>query len=260
MLEYGTNIVAGVSPGREGERVHGVRVYNSVAKSVEECGANASIIFVPAPYAKDAVYEAIDAGLKTIVIITEHIPVHDVMQIMQYARLNDVIVIGPNTPGIICPNEKLKVGIMPSKIFEPGTIGVVSRSGTLTYEIVNAISSSGHGQSTCIGLGGDPVVGLSFTDVLKMFEQDEKTEAVVIVGEIGGTAEEKATEYIEHMMKNVVAYIAGQTAPPEKRMGHAGAIIVKGKGTAESKIKALMDSGAKVARVPSDVAHLLKGN
>lgn len=258
MQEYGTKIVAGVTPGKEGETVHDVPVFNSVAKSVDETGANASIIFVPAPFAKDAAYEGIDAGLKTLVIITEHIPVHDAMQIMQYARLNDVIVIGPNTPGIICPAEKVKVGIMPSKIFIPGKVGVISRSGTLTYEIVNAMSSSGIGQSTCIGLGGDPVVGLSFTDVLRMFEADRKTDAVVIVGEIGGTAEERAAEYIGQMTKNVVAYIAGQTAPPEKRMGHAGAIVSRGRGTAETKIKALTAAGAKVAKVPTDVAALLE--
>ena len=258
MLSFGTKVVAGVTPGKGGMVVEGVPVFNHVREAVAKTGANTAIIFVPAPFTKDAVFEEIDAGIKTIVCITEHIPIQDSMQLMQYAKLNGVVVIGPNTPGIIAPPVKVKIGIMPTAIFKPGKVGVVSRSGTLTYEIVNALTEKGWGQSTCVGLGGDRVVGLDFTDVLERFEHDRDTDAAVMIGEIGGSAEEDACEYISRMKKPVVAYIAGQTAPPEKRMGHAGAIISRGVGTAAGKIKALTDAGVKVAKVPSQVSELLE--
>lgn len=258
MLGFGTKVVAGFTPGKAGQEVHGVPVFGAMYDAVSKTGANASLVFVPAPFTKDTVFEAIDAGIKTIVVITEHIPIQDSMQIVQYARLHGATIIGPNTPGIISPNEKVKMGIMPTAIFKPGRVGVVSRSGTLTYEVVNSITEGGFGQSTCVGLGGDRVVGLSFIDVLERFEKDPKTDSVVLLGEIGGSAEEDAAGYIAKMKKPVVAYIAGQTAPPEKRMGHAGAIISRGKGTAAGKIKALTDAGVKVAKVPSQVPELLK--
>jgi succinyl-CoA synthetase alpha subunit len=258
MLAFGTKVVAGVTPGKGGTAVEGVPVFNHVREAVVKTEANTAIIFVPAPFAKDAVFEEIDAGIKTIVCITEHIPIQDSMQIMQYAKLNGVVVIGPNTPGIIAPPVQVKIGIMPTAIFKPGRVGVVSRSGTLTYEIVNALSEKGWGQSACVGLGGDRIVGLDFTDVLERFERDSDTDAAVIIGEIGGSAEEDACAYISRMKKPVVAYIAGQTAPPEKRMGHAGAIISRGVGTAAGKIKALTDAGVKVAKVPSQVSEFLE--
>lgn len=258
MLDFGTDVVGGVTPGKGGSEVHSVPVFSTMKEAVDATGANTSLILVPARFAKDAGLEAIDAGVKLLVIITEHIPLHDAMEIMPYARLKGVRVIGPNCPGVISPG-KTKVGIMPSKIFKTGSVGVVSRSGTLTYEIVNEISENGFGQSTCMGLGGDPVIGTSFTESLEMFENDSGTESVVLVGEIGGTAEEEASEYIKKMRKQVYAYIAGQTAPPGKRMGHAGAIVSRGRGTAESKIKSLTAAGAKVARLPSEVPKLIKG-
>jgi succinyl-CoA synthetase alpha subunit len=258
MHEYGTNILAGVTPGKEGEKVHGIPVFNSVGRAVEETGVNTSVLFVPAPYAKDAAFEAIDAGIRTIVLITEGVPFHDSAVVMQYAKLKGTRIIGPNTPGIILP-ERMRLGIMPERIFRRGRIGVVSRSGTLTYEIVNSLTSAGYGQSTCIGLGGDPIVGTRFMDVLEMFEKDSETDAVVMIGEIGGTEEEESCDFIEKMNKKVFAYIAGLTAPPEKRMGHAGAIISKGKGTAESKIKALEGVGVKVAKMPWEMPEVLSG-
>jgi succinyl-CoA synthetase alpha subunit len=257
MLSFGTKVVAGVTPGKGGSAVEGVPVFNSISEAVAATRANTSIIFVPAPFTKDAVFEAADAGIKLVICITEHIPLQDSMQVMQYAKLNGVVVIGPNTPGLIAPPVKVKIGIMPTAIFKPGKVGVISRSGTLTYEIVNALSEGGWGQSTCVGLGGDRVVGLDYTDVLERFERDGETDAVVMIGEIGGSAEEDACAYISKMKKPVVAYIAGQTAPPEKRMGHAGAIISRGVGTAAGKIKALTDAGVKVAKVPTQVAELL---
>ncbi len=259
MLDYGTKIVAGVTPGKGGQSVHGVPVYDTIAEAMEKSPADTSIVFVPAPSALDAVSEAIMSGIKNIVVITEHVPVHDAIKMMALARLKGARIIGPNTPGIITPG-KCKVGIMPGNVFTPGTIGIVSRSGTLTYEIALNLTNANLGQSTCIGIGGDPVVGLSFIDVLELFREDEHTKAVVIIGEIGGDAEEKAAEYIKrtNYPKPVVAFIAGRTAPPGKRMGHAGAIITGTSGTAESKIKAFNNAGVPVAEKPSDVPKLLK--
>ena len=258
MLDYGTQIVAGVTPGKGGARVHGVPVYNTVEEAVKKHGANASIIFVPARFAADAALEALEGGLKTIVIITEHVPVKDAIEVMARAKQHGATVIGPNTPGIITPGE-CKLGVMPAHVFKPGIVGVVSRSGTLTYEIAAGISAKGLGQSTCIGLGGDPVVGLSFVEVLRMFEADERTEAVALIGEIGGNLEELAADFVsrEGYSKPVVAFVAGRTAPPGKRMGHAGAIIMGGAGTAQSKIDAFREAGIGVAEKPSDVARLL---
>lgn len=257
MLKYNTNIVAGTSPGKGGQEFEGVPVYNSIAEIKEELDVNASIIFIPAPFAKDAAFEAI-SQLELAVIITEHIPVQDSMEITHYARKNDCKVIGPNTPGIITPGVG-KLGIMPTHIFNPGDIGIVSRSGTLTYEVASQITHAGLGQSTCLGIGGDPVVGMDFADVLQKFQEDPKTKAMAMIGEIGGNAEEKAAEYIaENITKPVVAYIAGRTAPPGKRMGHAGAIIEGDTGTAESKINALKAAGVEVAQQPSQIADIMK--
>ncbi len=258
MNKYGTNIVAGVTPGKGGEEVEGIPVFNTVEKAKEEKDANASIVFVPAPFAKSAAMEAITAGMDPVVIITEGVPVHDSTKIMRWGEIHGTTIIGPNTPGIITPG-KTKVGIMPNHIFKEGNVGLVSRSGTLTYEIVNSMVKEGYGQTTALGLGGDPIVGLNFIDVLKMFEKDDETEAVVLVGEIGGSAEEKAARHIEKSFdKPVVAYIAGRTAPKGKRMGHAGAIVSEsGTGTAESKIKTFESVGVKVARMPSDIATML---
>jgi succinyl-CoA synthetase alpha subunit len=257
MLNYHTNIVAGTSPGKGGQEFEGIPVYNSIAEVKEEVDVNASIIFIPAPFAKDAAFEAI-SHLELAVIITEHIPVHDSMEIINYALKNDCKIIGPNTPGIITPGVG-KLGIMPTHIFNPGDIGIVSRSGTLTYEVASQITNAGLGQSTCLGIGGDPVVGLDFAEVLQKFEEDPQTKAMVMIGEIGGNAEEKAAEYIaENITKPVVAYIAGRTAPPGKRMGHAGAIIEGEAGTAETKIKALKSAGVEVAQQPSQIADIIK--
>ena len=258
MLDYGTQIVAGVTPGKGGTRVHGVPVYNAVEEAVKKHGANASILFVPARFAVAAVLEALEGGLKTIVIITEHIPVKDAIEVMARAKQHGAAVIGPNTPGVITPGA-CKLGVMPAHVFKPGIVGVVSRSGTLTYEIAAEISAKGLGQSTCIGLGGDPVVGLSFVEVLRMFEADKRTEAVALIGEIGGNLEELAADFVSKAgySKPVVAFVAGRTAPPGKRMGHAGAIITGGTGTAQSKIDAFRKAGIEVAEKPSDVARLL---
>ncbi|MEM2809057.1 MAG: succinate--CoA ligase subunit alpha, partial [Candidatus Methanomethylicia archaeon] len=222
MLKYGTNIAAGVTPGRGGMKVSGVPVYNSVMDALNNHpNINASIIFVPAPFACDAAYEAIDAGIRKIVIITEGIPVHDELKLIRYAKLKDVIIVGPNCPGVISPGERVKVGIMPERSFKPGSIGIVSRSGTLTYEISEALSNAGFGQSTVIGIGGDPIVGLDFIEVVKMFFEDHETKGVVVVGEIGGDAEERLASYIKFigLKKPIIAFIAGKTAPPGKRMG-----------------------------------------
>jgi succinyl-CoA synthetase alpha subunit len=258
MLDYGAQIVAGVTPGKGGMRIHGVLVYDTVEEALEEHEANSTIIFVPAPFAADAAFEAIEAGLETVVIITERIPVKDAIQIMAYARQYNVTVIGPNTPGIITPGE-CKLGIMPAHVFRKGMVGMVSRSGTLTYEIASGLSARGLGQSTCLGLGGDPVVGLSFVEVLRAFGRDESTRAVALIGEIGGDLEERAAEFIstEGYDKPVAAFIAGRTAPPGRRMGHAGAIVMGGAGTAESKIEALEAVGVGVAERPGDVARIL---
>jgi succinyl-CoA synthetase alpha subunit len=258
MLEMGTKVVGGTSPGRGGSKVGGLPVFDTVAASVKETRANTSVVFVPARFALDAVIEALEAGIETVVVISEHIPQHDSMIMIQYARLKGARILGPNCPGLANPRRG-KLGIMPSMIFKRGSTGVVSRSGTLTYEIVNALTQAEIGQSTCVGIGGDPIIGTDFVRVLEMFEQDVETESVVLVGEIGGYAEEEAAEFIRaRMTKPVVAYIAGRTAPPEKRMGHAGAIIARGLGTASSKIAALNKAGVKVASLPMDVPPLLK--
>jgi len=258
MKTFGTKVVAGVTPGKAGEEVHGVPVFDNVQEAVDKTGANTSLILVPAKFAKDAVFEALDADIKTVVVITENIPFHDAMEFVHYAKYKDAVLIGPNCPGIASPG-KTKIGILPGSIFKKGNVGVASRSGTLTYEIVNALSEKNMGQSTCVGLGGDPIVGTTFIDALNAFEKDKHTKAVVLVGEIGGTAEEDAAEYItEHISKPVFAFIAGRTAPPGKRMGHAGAIIARGKGTAESKIKAFEKADVKLAKFPTDVADLVE--
>jgi len=257
MKNFGTNVVAGVTPGKEGQEVHNVPIFNSVQTAVDETQANTSLILVPARFAKDAVFEALDAGIKTVVVITENIPFHDAMEFVHYAKYNNAVLIGPNCPGIASPG-KTKIGILPGSIFKKGTVGVASRSGTLTYEIVNALSEQGIGQSTCVGLGGDPIIGTTFIDALDAFEQDPETEAIVLVGEIGGTAEEDAAEHIiHHISKPVFAFIAGRTAPKGKRMGHAGAIISRGKGTAESKMKAFEKANVKLAQFPTDIADLI---
>jgi len=258
MLGYGTQIVAGVTPGKGGTRVHNVPVYDTVEEALRKHQADASVIFVPAPFAADAAFEALEGGLKTLVIITEHIPVRDAVQVMARAQQQGAVVIGPNTPGIITPGE-CKLGIMPAHVFREGTVGIASRSGTLTYEIAVGLSTRDLGQSTCLGLGGDPVVGLSFKEVLTRFEEDKHTEAVVLIGEIGGDMEERAAEFIsnEGYVKPVVAFVAGRTAPPGRRMGHAGAIIMGRTGTAQSKIEAFEAAGVGVAEKPSDVAKML---
>ena len=257
MQQFGTSIVAGVTPGKAGTQVEGVPVFDTVRDAVEKTQANASCIFVPAPGARDALLEAVDAGIRLAVVVTEHVPFHDMLVMYHYAKSKGTRIIGPNCPGIGSPG-KSKIGIIPNVIFQPGRIGVVSRSGTLTYEIVNGIKEVGLGQSTCIGLGGDPVVGTTFVDALPLFDSDPDTDAVVMVGEIGGTAEEDAAEYIrQQFSKPVVAYIAGRSAPPGKRMGHAGAIITRGKGTAQSKVGALEAAGARVARFPYEIPGLV---
>lgn len=257
MRAFGTQVVAGVTPGKGGSTVEEVDVYDDVLSAVRATRANASCIFVPAPFAKDALLEAVDAGIRLCVVVTEHIPFHDMLVMYHYARSKGARIIGPNCPGIAAP-EQAKVGIIPNVVFRRGTVGVISRSGTLTYEIVNGIKEHGLGQSTCIGLGGDPVVGTSFVDALPLFERDKETDLLVLVGEIGGTAEEDAAEEIRaHFSKPVVAYIAGRSAPPGKRMGHAGAIISRGRGTAATKVAALERAGAKVARFPYEVPELV---
>ena len=258
MLKYGTKIVAGVTPGKCGQEISGVKVYDTVSRAKEKTGATVSCIFVPPYGVLDAAYEAYDAGMELVVIITEGIPPHDEVKIIQRASKLGVKVIGPNCPGIITPGECL-IGIHPGIIYKPGKVGMISRSGTLTYEVALALTNANIGQSTCIGIGGDPVIGLGFIDCLKLFNNDPATEAIVLMGEIGGTAEEEAAELIKKEIKKpVVAYIAGRTAPPGKRMGHAGAIISGGKGTAETKVKAFKDANVEVADVPSQVVDLIK--
>lgn len=257
MKEYGTKIVAGVTPGKKGQIVEGIPVFDSIKEALEYESADYSIIFVPAKFAKDAAFEALDNNLD-VIIITEHIPVHDSLEIMALAERKGRIVVGPNCPGVISPG-KSKAGIMPDHIFKEGHIGVISRSGTLTYEIVHELSKNGFGQSTVIGIGGDPIIGLDFIEGLKLFEEDEQTEAIVLIGEIGGNMEEKTAEYLKfNLSKPVVAYIAGRTAPEGKRMGHAGAIIQGKTGTADSKIKAFGEANVKVAELPSEIISLLK--
>jgi len=259
MLNYGTNIVAGVTPGKGGEWVLDgkVPVFDSVRIAREATGVNTSVIFVPARFAADAIYEATDAGIPLIVCITEGIPVQEMMRVCNYLDQKGVRLVGPNCPGLLTPGEA-KVGIIPGDISIPGNIGVVSRSGTLTYEVLYALKLVGLGATTCVGIGGDPVNGTSFIDVLGMFESDPHTDKIVLIGEIGGTDEEKAAEFIaDHLTKPVVAFIAGQSAPPGKRMGHAGAIVEGGSGTAAEKIKALQDVGVKVASHPEQIPSLL---
>ncbi|WP_455391816.1 succinate--CoA ligase subunit alpha [[Eubacterium] cellulosolvens] len=254
--EYGTNIVAGVTPGKGGETVEGVPVFDSFDEIPDK--PTATIIFVPAPFAKDAALEAIEFGLNPVVVITEHIPVHDSLEMVHQARKRDIVVVGPNTPGIITPGQ-CKMGVMPAHVFSPGNIGLISRSGTLTYEIVDDLTKAGLGQSTAVGLGGDPIVGLSFIDLLQKFEADSETKGIVMIGEIGGSAEEAAAEYIKNnVSKPVVAYIAGRAAPKGKTMGHAGAIITGSSGTAESKIQALEGADVAVATRPIDIPKLMK--
>ena len=261
MLRYGTRIVAGVTPGKEGQQVQGVPVYNTVSEAVSNHGTDISIIFVPPRFAQSAVFEAIDAGIKTLVIITELIPQKDAIEFMAKAnKKGNIIIVGPNTPGVINPSNRVHVGVMPAHVFRPGVIGMASRSGTLTYEIAWHLSNAGLGQSTCVGLGGDAIVGLDFIKVLEMFKDDKETKGVVLIGEIGGNAEESAARYINetNYPKPVVAYIAGRLAPPEKRMGHAGAIVMGNVGTAKSKIDAFTSAQVPVAEKPSDVARLLR--
>lgn len=244
MLKFGTKIVAGVTPGKGGQTVEGIPVFNTVREAVKETGANTSVIFVPPPFAADAILEASAAGLQLCVCITEGIPVHDMVSVVN--RLDGIRLIGPNCPGLISPG-KSKVGIIPNNIVQQGSIGIISRSGTLTYEILNELTKRGHGQSTCVGIGGDPIIGSRFKDLLPLFEQDPETEKIILVGEIGGEDEEQACEVIAQMQKKVFAFISGRTAPPGKRMGHAGAIISGKKGTAESKLKAFEAIGVPVA-------------
>jgi succinyl-CoA synthetase alpha subunit len=254
---YGTNLVAGVTPGKGGQDVEGVPVFDTVTDAVDNAGANASLIFVPARFAADAVYEAVDAGIETVICITEHIPVHEMLRAYTYFRPKGVTMIGPNCPGVLSPG-KANVGIIPAEIFSEGSIGLVSRSGTLTYQIGHELTQLGLGNSTIVGIGGDPIVGSSFIDVLEKFEADPETEYVVLVGEIGGDEEEKAAQYIsEHMTKPVLAYIAGFSAPPGKAMGHAGAIISGSSGTAVAKKEALEAKGIEVGATPTEVAQLV---
>ncbi|MEA3430124.1 MAG: succinate--CoA ligase subunit alpha [Nanoarchaeota archaeon] len=257
MKKYGTNIVAGVTPGKVGENVEGIPVFNSIKDALKEYEADFSVLFVPARFAKDAAIEAMSNNLN-VIIITENIPVHDAIKVMKFAKENNKIVIGPNCPGLITPDE-CKIGIMPGHIFKKGKIGVVSKSGTLTYEIVNDLTKAGLGQSTAIGIGGDPVIGFDFIKALNLFEKDENTEKIVLIGEIGGDMEERAAAFIKvNVTKPVVAYIGGRTAPKGKKMGHAGAVISGNTGTAESKIKAFNEVGVKVAEIPSQVIEFLK--
>ncbi|QIN82847.1 succinate--CoA ligase subunit alpha [Rubrobacter tropicus] len=257
MLESGTNVVAGVTPGKGGQDYEGVPVFDTVAGAVEATGANASVIFVPPPFAADAIFESLDSGMSTVCCITEGIPVHDMMRVADYIGTKDATLIGPNCPGVLSPG-KANVSIMPRDIFSPGKVGVVSRSGTLTYQIVNELTQRGIGQSTAVGIGGDPIIGTNFIEILGKFEEDPETDCVVMIGEIGGNAEQLAADYVRSEMKTpVVAYIAGFTAPEGKTMGHAGAIVSGGESTAEAKSEALRSAGIRAATNPSEVAELV---
>ena len=261
MLQYGTKILAGVTPGKGGQNVQGVPVFDTVEEALRKFpDINTSIVFVPAQFAADSVYEAIDAGIKLIVIITEHIPIHDALRFVNYAKRRGVTIIGPNCPGIVSP-LKSKVGILPNHIYtKSGPVGIVSRSGTLTYEISYHLTQAGIGQSTVVGIGGDPIIGTDMVEVVRMFEEDPETKYIVVIGEIGGTMEERVAQYIGSgkVTKPVVAYIAGRTAPPGKRMGHAGAIVSMGMGSYESKVKAFQEVNVPVARTPTEVVKLIK--
>src|SRR5215218_8138232 len=257
MLQSGTQVVAGVTPGKGGEEYEGVPVFNTVDEAVEETGANASIIFVPAALAADAIFEALDFDISTVCCITEGVPVHDMMRVANYLRVKDATLIGPNCPGVLSPG-KANVSIMPNTIFTPGGVGVVSRSGTLTYQIVNELTQRGIGQSTAVGIGGDPIIGTNFIEILEKFEADPETGCVAMIGEIGGNAEQLAAEYVQSQMQTpVVAYIAGFTAPEGKTMGHAGAIVSGGESTAEAKSEALRRAGIRAATNPSEVGELV---
>ncbi|HEX5131595.1 MAG TPA: succinate--CoA ligase subunit alpha [Candidatus Krumholzibacteria bacterium] len=259
MMAYGTNVVAGVTPGKGGTKFEDrVPVFESVHAAVAETKANTSVIYVRAPFAADAICEAADAGVKLVVCISEGVPVRDMLRVVPFLKEKGTRLVGPNCPGLISPVAKVKVGILPASIVLPGPVGVVSRSGTLTYEVVFQLTRAGIGQSTCIGIGGDPIIGTNFIDTLRMFEADSETEAVVMIGEIGGSDEEEAAAFIKSKMKKpVVSFIAGQTAPPGKRMGHAGAIVTGGSGTAAEKVAALTAAGVAVARVPSQITDLV---
>ncbi len=258
MMEFGTKVVAGVTPGKGGQDFEGVPIFDSVVQASEATGANVSIIFVPARFAAESILEAADAGIELVICITEGVPAIDMAKVKSHLARTGTLLIGPNTPGILAPSLNCKVGIMPDMIFTPGKIGVISRSGTLTYEAVDQLTRLGLGQSTCIGIGGDPVIGLAFLELLELFEADPETDGVVLIGEIGGNQEEIAAQYIkEHMTKPVSAFIAGKTAPPGKRMGHAGAIISGGKGTAADKVAALEAAGILVAPTPSDIGDTM---
>ena len=256
-LEYGSKMVGGVTPGKGGETVAGLPVFDTVAEAVEKTAANATMIFVPPPFAADAILEAVGAGIDVVVAITEGIPVLDMARVLPVVKASKSVLIGPNCPGIITPAQ-CKIGIMPGYIHAPGHVGLMSRSGTLTYEAVWQLTQLGHGQSTCVGLGGDPLVGSSFIDILRRFEADPDTHAIMMIGEIGGSAEEEAAAFVKaHVSKPVAAFIAGRTAPPGKRMGHAGAIISGGKGTAEAKLEALRDAGIEIAESPADMGQAM---
>jgi len=257
MIEYGTKIVGGVTPGKGGMQFEGVPVFDTMKDAVLKTGADTSVIYVPAPFAADAIYEAAESGIKLIICITEGVPVNDIMNVKAFLKTKNVRMIGPNCPGLITPG-KSKIGIMPAHIVKPGNVGVVSRSGTLTYEVVYALTNNDIGQSTCIGIGGDPIIGTDFIDVLDAFNKDPETKAIAMIGEIGGTAEEEAAQFIkENIKKPVVSFLSGRTAPPGKRMGHAGAIISGGKGTFEAKEKALKEIGVPIAKTPVEVATLI---